>query len=145
MKTCKDCKTAKPLTDFYKHKNMMDEHLNTCKECKKLASTSNRNSNLERYREYDRERGKNQNRLEAARELKRIWREKHRKESLAHMAVHRAVKSGLLQRLPCQSCGHEKTVAHHEDYDKQLDVIWLCEPCHKKHHNFLRIKNVKPF
>lgn len=31
----------------------------------------------------------------------------------------------------CQNCGSEcKPDAHHEDYDKPLDVIWLCVRCH---------------
>ena len=34
MKTCKECKIIKSLSDFYKHKGMSDGHLNTCKQCK---------------------------------------------------------------------------------------------------------------
>jgi hypothetical protein len=25
-------------------------------------------------------------------------------------------------------------LAHHEDYDKPLEVVWLCQPCHKQRH-----------
>jgi hypothetical protein len=145
MKTCKDCHTQKPLTAFYKHEGMSDGHLNTCKECKKTASTLNRNANLQRYREYDKERSKNPDRVKTARELARSWRDKHHKENLAHLAVQRAIKSGLLKKLQCQSCGHERAVAHHEDYDKQLDVVWLCEPCHKNRHKCLKVKNANRF
>ena len=27
-----------------------------------------------------------------------------------------------------------KVIAHHEDYDKPLDVMWLCRSCHVKRH-----------
>jgi hypothetical protein len=31
-------------------------------------------------------------------------------------------------------CGAKKSVAHHEDYKKPLDVIWLCQEHHKAVH-----------
>ena len=31
----------------------------------------------------------------------------------------------------------KNTEAHHEDYDKHLDVIWMCRKHHKKLHNNL--------
>jgi ribosomal protein S27AE len=41
-------------------------------------------------------------------------------------------------RTPCIRCGEEKSLAHHEDYDKPLEVMWLCQPCHKQRHKELK-------
>ena len=53
---------------------------------------------------------------------------------MANQAVGRAIKEGKLIPEPCKICGAtENIVAHHEDYSKRLDVVWLC----KSHHNQL--------
>lgn len=49
-------------------------------------------------------------------------------------AVNAAIRNGTLTRRPCRDCGALKVQAHHEDYSKPLDVIWLCQKCHKAVH-----------
>ena len=58
----------------------------------------------------------------------------NRAKKSAHMAVYFAVKKGKLSKRPCESCGAEATVAHHDDYSKPLDVRWLCPQHHFEIH-----------
>lgn len=52
-----------------------------------------------------------------------------------HQAVSKAIKSGRLKRGPCIKCGDRyRTLGHHYDYRKPLSVVWMCSPCHSKHH-----------
>jgi hypothetical protein len=48
-------------------------------------------------------------------------------------AVARALRSGRLQKGPCEECGSTEDVqAHHHSYLREdaLDVTWLCLRCH---------------
>ena len=139
MKECFKCKTVKPLSDFYKHSKMADGHVNKCKECNKNDVTTYRNKNLEKIREYDRARGKESKRLKAATEITRAWRAEDSRRIVAHSQVAKAVRNGTLVRQPCVRCAETKTVAHHEDYDHPLVVMWLCQACHKQRHKELLI------
>jgi hypothetical protein len=134
MKLCFKCQVAKPFTDFYKHSGMSDGYLNKCKQCTKTDSRQYRESNLEKVRLYDRQRAKLAHRLELSTKLAKIWRGEDKRRTAAHNAVIRAIKGNKLSPEPCKVCGNEEVVAHHEDYDKPLDVVWLCYSCHAKHH-----------
>lgn len=61
----------------------------------------------------------------------------------AQHIVEKAVKKGILVRPEsCSACGESKRFsdgrsgiqAHHDDYNKPLDVRWLCQPCHHEWH-----------
>lgn len=51
----------------------------------------------------------------------------------AYDKVYRALKTGQLLKKPC-FCGSIDVEAHHEDYAKALEVIWICRQCHHRHH-----------
>ena len=137
-KSCFKCNAVKPLEDFYKHPQMPDGHVNKCKECNKNDVTANRNKNIKKYRAYDKARSKEPERIKAAAGITRAWRAEDLRRQVAHSSVARAVKNGTLARQPCCRCGESKTVAHHEDYDKPLEVVWLCQSCHKQRHKELK-------
>ena len=59
-----------------------------------------------------------------------------RHRSNARKAVTEALKLGRLERpAHCERCERELPVeAHHFDYNRPLDVTWLCRPCHNTVH-----------
>lgn len=51
----------------------------------------------------------------------------------ARYLVDLARKSNTLVKLPCSICGGTNHIeAHHEDYSKPLEVIWLCPKHHRE-------------
>jgi len=45
------------------------------------------------------------------------------------------LRRGKITKSPCKECGDENSKMHHEDYDKPLEVTWLCRKCHLDLHN----------
>jgi len=87
-KKCRTCGEMKELSEYYKHKRMFDGHLNICKECTKKRVMKHRGNNIEAIREYDRKRGRTEERKKKCRnyirsnpekykETRRNWREKN--------------------------------------------------------------------
>jgi len=71
----------------------------------------------------------------------------------AHNIVDKAILNGRIQRQSsCQKCGSSGTFrdgrtsiqAHHCDYNKPLDVMWLCQRCHHEWHKHNKAKEVMP-
>ena len=52
----------------------------------------------------------------------------------SYSIYHSAIKSGKLIPQPCKVCGKIPTEGHHSDYNKPLDVIWLCVEHHHDWH-----------
>jgi hypothetical protein len=120
-KTCRGCQIVKPLAEFHLHSQMGDGHLNFCMVCVRQRVAEHRRRNLEKVREYDRQRA-------------HLPHRKTRKVT-AYNVVEAAIHAGTLTPKPCERCGFALGVqAHHEDYSKPLDVNWLCTKCHGERH-----------
>lgn len=124
-KQCKRCGVEKPMADFYAHQFMSDGHLNICKECKKAEEKDRRYSPKYRQRilDYDRKRIRktaNKSRINNPLKYK------------ARVAVSNAIRDNRIQKENCVFCGDPNTEAHHEDYSKPLNVIWVCFKHHRE-------------
>lgn len=63
------------------------------------------------------------------------WLKKnHPLKKRAREIVKYAIQTGALIKLPCVKCGDLISHAHHEDYSKPLEVIFLCRKHHREHH-----------
>lgn len=69
------------------------------------------------------------------------WRKEYNKNPQNRQRKLARLRARKLKRLPCEQCQNEKSEAHHNDYNKPLEVIWLCRSCHVELHN--KIKAVK--
>ena len=70
-----------------------------------------------------------------------IKRRAKAKKNGAHFAmgqIRQALVSGAIQKKHCERCGSPNSQAHHEDYNKPLDVMWLCPLDHMKRHKEIR-------
>jgi hypothetical protein len=148
MKECFKCGKVKPYTEFYKHPQMADGHLNKCKVCNRKDAKEHREKNIERVREYDRKRGSLPHRVEAREEYSKTEKgkaslSKARKRYLdsnpdkraAHVILGNAIRDGRIIKLPCECCSSTDRIhGHHEDYTKPIDVIWLCPRHHAALH-----------
>ncbi len=112
---------------------MADGYIGKCKTCNKSDVIANRLKRLEYYRDYDRRRSKEPHRV--AFDLAR-HRENPKYKTDAWSAVARAIKSGDLIRPDlCEHCRVVcKPDGHHDDHEKQLEVMWLCRICHAARH-----------
>ncbi len=130
MKRCFKCLVVKPLSEFYRHKNMRDGHLNKCIDCALADVKKYRLGNLDRIRAYDRKRGARQ-----THESTKAYRAKYPERYRANNMLNNHLRAGNMSRKPCEVCGSEEKIhGHHDDYSKPLDVRWLCPVHHKAVH-----------
>jgi hypothetical protein len=97
---CRKCKTWRPFTDFSKRTDP-----NYTRPVRSHCKECERLEARERYRA-------------------------NPQASKARTAVARALRAGTLRKGVCEVCGATKVDAHHENYDRPLEVHWLC----RRHH-----------
>lgn len=153
-KKCIKCGVSKPLSEYYHHAQMADGFLGKCKGCCRVDSIAHRNANLEKVKQYDKQRGGQPHRLlarrlysrtasgKAARKIaSRNYYTRHEDKRKCHIALSNAVRDGKIKKEPCVKCGDPKSQGHHEDYSRPLEVIWLCDKHHKELHRERNTRN----
>jgi hypothetical protein len=129
-KICSRCNEPKPTRSFYKRGG---KPRSECKTCSNKDKSSWVNRNRAKVQEQNRDWYKNN------KEKKDKWykenREAHPEKVEAHNLVAVAIQKRWLVPQPCEMCEETEVVAHHEDYDKPLEVNWYCRSCHAKVHH----------
>jgi hypothetical protein len=149
-KLCFKCQQIKPISEFYKHRMMADGHLNKCKECTKADVRKHRVEYADYYRAHDKRRANTPQRVAARKQYastpdgkethakaNRKWQERFPHKKAASVIVGNAVRDGRLKREPCFICG-KRAQAHHPDYERPLDVVWLCQVHHVSAHSLAK-------
>lgn len=111
----------------------------------------------EEYNEYHRKYREKKGEAHRAynREYNKKWRQKngyaaeyryinkYPDKQRSRMLLNKAVASGEILKKPCVVCGAEKTQAHHIDYNKPFDVLWLCPLHHAKLHKQIKLSTTQ--
>lgn len=111
-----------------------------CRACWREKVRVHRASKPEYYRAYDAQRAQTPERKALATRVQREWKAAHPLRRAAQITLGNAVRDGKVVPWPVCSvpecCG--RPVAHHPDYSRPLDVVWLCQSHHKKAHALLK-------
>ena len=148
MKHCNSCNKDKSKLEFGNRKASPDGLSHKCKVCqseydKARANNKDRVLAREKYAKTDsgrdarnraRKKWANENK-DKAYDITKSYRKNNPKKYKAHGKVAYEVKKGNLTAKPCVVCSKTGDVqAHHDDYDRPLDVRWLCARHHSEWH-----------
>ncbi len=133
---CGHCKIEKDLEDFPRSKSRYLGRGYWCTVCR---------------RQYDREHDKKPERKEASRQYQkseqgrltinkrlRLDYRQNKHKYTAKRLVEEKIRNGTMIKTPCIKCGDKRSLGHHPDYAKPLEVIWLCQKHHSEVHRELQ-------
>ncbi len=131
-KHCPKCGLIKATSDFHKNARTASGLSSWCKLCmlsmvsKYQRTPEGRKGNKRRRKTYN----ASPNGRKVNGEYSKWYNKEHREKKRASLIVWRAVRAKRLIPEPCEVCGRKKAEAHHEDYSKPLNVVWLCRIHH---------------
>lgn len=130
-KRCFKCGEVKPLSEFYKHPQMADGHLNKCKECTKKDVFENyaEKSKDDVWMEKERSRG----------------REKYHRLGYyskgmgGNMAMLNKLEGTTSKRLRVRGYDTNGKEAHHWNYNEPKSVLLLSRKAHRRIHRHITV------
>lgn len=147
-KICTKCLIEKNTSEFGV---LQGKYLNSwCKECKREYARKHMNeinNSCSEIREKNKASCRKYYYNNKIREVKKV-RDYYRaspEKMYAHDLVKINIRNGNLQRADsCECCSRVdlQIYAHHPDYKKPNEIIWLCRSCHKKVHNGIPLLDI---
>lgn len=134
-KVCFKCGKRKPLSEFYKHPQMGDGHLNKCKECTKKDVHEDylRKSSNPKWVEKERERGREK--------FKRLgYKDKFKKMS----SINR-FEGDTARRARCRGYNTQGKELHHWNYNEPFSVFLLPRNVHRLLHKHIFVNRTDKF
>lgn len=148
---CHRCQVDKPIHEFYNNATYY------CKQCSYLVlkewikkNPEKNAANRKRYKQKHKEEIKHyyhtwytknkkkllERRKENNKKIVMLWKKNNPEKIKAHALVTESIRKGIIFRShTCEHCYTKTyTIAHHLDYTKPLEILWLCDSCHKRQH-----------
>lgn len=137
MKKCSCCLEIRPLSEYQTRRASKDGLTASCRRCLDLRDA-------DRYKKEKTIRSLRQKAYSQTAEGKSAhtraiskWKDAQSSRRAANVILGNAVKYGKVKKQPCWVCGCDAE-AHHPDYDRPLDVVWLCRLHHREAHDLLK-------
>lgn len=139
MKRCPKCKEIKTIADFTSDSTQHDKLNVYCRRCSSFKDKKYREKNKELLKEKRRQRYGYKPKRKGLDPLKRnlsikAYRQRNKDKLNARARLAYAVKIGKIEKPDkCSICESKtKIEAHHPDYKKPLEIIWVCFQCHRE-------------
>lgn len=136
VKTCIRCKNTKDITLFHNSKRQKDGKAYYCIDCTKILKHQEYEKNKDRYISYLKDYRATPHGKKIIRSIYVRMRDKYPDKYRARVLLNAAVgRKEIVKPDQCEICLCVKRLCgHHDDYNKPLEVRWLCYSCHTKWH-----------
>ena len=138
-KKCSKCGEVKLLEEFHRKSQSSDGRSSHCKACRAKHYAGSDDVQARRVKYYKENSDKMRVRKvrqrkenpEKTREDDARYRGRYPERVKARKAVYHAMRAGwLVKPKVCSMCPVGEPEAHHKDYSRPLDIVWLCKECH---------------